>query len=100
MFSEQNSKSSILSKIGGLAGALSSLLRSSERVGPDVPSEARLIRSAHTLRSRPNPKISLKNKRPHLRGVFLVFHGGLAGARTRDLRLKRALLYLLSYKPE
>jgi hypothetical protein len=27
----------------------------------------------------------------------LIFHGGDAGARTRDLRLKRALLYRLSY---
>lgn len=31
---------------------------------------------------------------------FFVTNGGNAGARTRDLRLKRALLYQLSYIPK
>lgn len=30
--------------------------------------------------------------------IFVYYDGGLAGVRTRDLRLKRALLYRLSYK--
>ena len=31
-------------------------------------------------------------------GKFLVLHGELAGARTQDQRLKRAMLYQLSYE--
>ena len=30
---------------------------------------------------------------------LLVFHGGLAGIRTRDQRIKSPLLYRLSYQP-
>ncbi len=38
-------------------------------------------------------------KIPPFGGILVIF-GGSAGVRTRDLRLKRALLYLLSYRPE
>lgn len=34
-----------------------------------------------------------------IRGICFYRNGGIAGARTRDLGLKRALLYLLSYNP-
>lgn len=40
-----------------------------------------------------------KHKKIPTRDEGEFFTGGLAGARTRDLRLKRALLYQLSYKP-
>lgn len=33
-------------------------------------------------------------------GGIVLINGGFGGARTRDLGLKRALLYLLSYEPE
>ena len=33
------------------------------------------------------------------RGLVGVFNGGLGGTRTRDQRLKRPLLYRLSYQP-
>lgn len=57
------------------------------------------LRSRNTSRSSPAPKIPQYNKIPHFRGGFLVIHGGIGGARTRDLGLKRALLYQLSYNP-
>ena len=39
-----------------------------------------------------------KQKTPF--GVLFDFHGGIGGVRTRDLGLKRALLYQLSYNPK
>ena len=51
-----------------------------------------------TLDSRPISKQNGKNKKPILSNEFLIFHGGPAGARTRDLRIKSPALYQLSYR--
>lgn len=64
------------------------------------PIVAVLRRKTPFLRSRPG--IENRNesqKYPVFTGYFLMIHGGFAGARTRDLGLKRALLYRLSYEP-
>ena len=44
---------------------------------------------------------NLKTKKPHRYGMASKFQksGELAGTRTRDHRLKRAMLYRLSYQP-
>ncbi len=60
-----------------------------------------LVRSFHSLSFGFSPTISkiLPLKNPTFVGFF-VTNGGIGGARTRDLGLKRALLYQLSYNPE
>lgn len=60
--------------------------------GPGLTSFAK-AESASRVRTEGNIQV----KRPILRQVFLL--GGLTGARTRDTRLKRPLLYQLSYEP-
>ena len=47
----------------------------------------------------PPSKTAQNQKIPPLGGILMIF-GGSAGVRTRDLRLKRALLYRLSYRPK
>ena len=84
----------------GLAG-LATLRRRPTLLILEVLSVALLARSFHSLSFGFSPrhiKISpLKN--PTFVGLF-VTNGGIGGARTRDLGLKRALLYQLSYNPE
>ena len=65
-------------------------------LGGDYPSVA-----LPGINFSPRLKFSIEyNKKATLRRVTssLYSNGGLGGARTRDLGLKRALLYLLSYQ--
>ena len=63
-----------------------------------LPKNRRVI-FALLFSSRRYLSIIQSRKNPSIRMSFsLIFHGGSAGIRTRDLGLKRALLYLLSYQ--
>lgn len=62
-------------------------------------SRTRAMRSSVCLRFLAPPIRREQIETPRFHGGFSFVHGGFAGARTRDLGLKRALLYRLSYEP-
>ena len=54
---------------------------------------------AHCEPLLPTPRIGITDRTRYIKIYSLQKNGGLTGARTRDSRLKRAVLYRLSYQP-